>query len=218
MKEEINNGRSGGDSNWYIQLPAGVEIDFNTGTGDLKLDGVDVEIDGNTGTGDLLIKNCSGEFDLNSGTGDVDVMNSKGEFDLNSGTGSVTIEDTEGEFDANSGTGDVEVTSITIETEADFNSGTGDVKVTRPMGDNYDLSVNSGTGDAILDMDGQDVVGYFEFTAHERRGDIVCPFEFDKVEEYEQNDDTYVKKSFTKGKDRPRYFLGTGTGEAKLVK
>lgn len=218
MEEEINNGRHGGDSHWTIKVPTGVEIDFNTGTGDLKIDGIKIEIDGNTGTGDLSILDCTGEFDLNTGTGDIEVMNSKGEFDLNSGTGEVTIKNTEGEFDLNSGTGDVEAKNITIVDEGDFNSGTGDVKVTKPQGDNYDLSINSGTGDAVLDMGGQPIEGYFEFKAHKRRGDIVSPVAFDREEEIEQNDEILLIKSFTKGKKTPRYQISTGTGEAKLVK
>jgi len=207
----------GGYSKWTISIPENMEVDFNSATGDLFLDGVsDVEIDGSSGTGEIEIENASGEFKLNSGTGYVQVADSKGEFDLNSGTGRVKIKNSQGDFDANSGTGNVEATDITIEDEADFNSGTGDAEVIRPKGTDYDLSISSGTNDAILDMDGLPIKGYSEFKANARSGKIVCPEKFDREEEYEQGDNEYIKKSFTKGGDTPRVFISTGTGKAKL--
>ncbi len=218
IKEKFFGNGHDGYSNWTISLPKDVELDFNSGTGDLNVDKVTAEIDGNTGTGDIEIKNAKGEFDLNSGTGHLDISDSEGEFDLNSGTGDVNIKNSKGNFDANSGTGDVEAYDITIEDEGDFNSGTGDVEVTLPKGDDYDLSLNSGTDDAILDMDGIPIEGYFEFTADSRRGDIVCPVDFDEEEEDWKGNSEVMRKSFTKGKKTPRFFISTGTGKAKLVR
>jgi len=219
ITEKFHGSDNSGDSKWTISVPEDIEIDFGSATGEFVIDGLKtVEFDGNTGTGDIEIIDSNGKFDLNTGTGRVIVRNSEGEFELNSGTGDVKIEDSKGDFDANSGTGDVEVNNITIEDEGDFNSGTGDTEVTRPMGTDYDLSLNSGTNDAILDMDGQRIEGYFEFTAHSRRGRIVSPVDFDREDEYRNSDSDYMRKSFTKGKDTPRFFISTGTGKARLIR
>jgi len=217
IKEELHDP-DGGSSFWTIALPEEVTVDFNSATGDLEIVGLNADVDGNSGTGDISIKDSEGEFDLNSGTGDMEVSNSKGEFDVNSGTGNVMIEKCSGEFDANSGTGDVEAKGITIIDEADFNSGTGEVTVYGPKGNGFDLSLNSGTDDAILDMDGQPIDGFFQFSAHARKGDIDSPIAFDREEEHENGDGIYMKKSFTRGNSKNRYFIGTGTGTAKLVK
>ena len=217
IKEELHDP-DGGSSFWTIALPEGVRVDFNSATGDLEIVGLDAEVDGNSGTGDLSVNESVGEFELNSGTGDIEVSNSKGEFDLNSGTGDVNIEKSSGEFDANSGTGDVEAKNITIIDEADFNSGTGEVTVYGPKGNGFDLSLNSGTDDAVLKMAGQPIEGFFQFSAHSRKGDIKSPIAFDREEEHENGDGSYMKKSFTRGKSKNRYFISTGTGTAKLVK
>lgn len=217
LREKFHGNNPGGHSKWTIAVPEGMEIDFESATGDFYAEGISkAEIDGSTGTGDIEIKDSEGEFDLNTGTGYVEVAGSKGDFDLNSGTGKVKIENSKGNFDANSGTGDVKANNITIEEEGDFNSGTGDVEITLPKGENYDLSINSGTGDAVLNMDGQPIEGYFEFTANARSGRISSPVNFDKEEEYLEGDNEYLRKSFTKGKKTPRFFISTGTGKAKL--
>ena len=219
LSEDYLDDDPDGDAKWTIKVPKGTEIDFESATGDVRIDNLDeVTIEASSGTGCLHVENTNGELELNSGTGDVTLVDCEGEFDLNSGTGDVSIEKAEGIFDLNSGTGDVLAEKITIVEEAELNSGTGEVEVISPMGEDFELSINSGTDDAILDMSGVPIQGYFEFTVHSRRGRIVCPVKFDKVEEYEENDSGYTKKSFTKGKDTPKYFISSGTGKAKLVK
>jgi len=89
------------------------------------------------------------------------------------------------------------------------------VEVSRPQGEDFDLSVSSGTNDATLDMDGLPIEGYYEFSASARSGDIDCPIDFDREEEYDEGDDN-VRKSFTRGKKTPRYYISTGTGTAEL--
>ena len=217
IKEKLYGHNNGGYSDWTISVPDGIEIDFETATGSLEISGVkDVEIDGNSGTGSLEVMDAEGSFKLNTGTGSIEVADTKGELDLNSGTGRVKVYDCTGGFDVNSGTGGVYAKNITIENDADFNSGTGDAEVTKPLGDDFDLSLNSGTGDAVLDMDGQPIKGYYEFTVNSRRGRIDSPVEFDDVEEYDDGNEEYVRKSFTKGGKTPRYYISSGTGTAEL--
>ena len=92
------------------------------------------------------------------------------------------------------------------------------VEVISPKGSGFDLTVSSGTNDAIVDMDGNSFEGYFEFSAQKRRGRIDSPEKFDKEEEYEQGDQIYLRKSFTKGNSITRFYIKTGTGNAKLKK
>jgi len=216
LEEKFFGEDTQGDSEWTIHLPENVEVDFSTATGDLTVENVSVELDANSGTGNLSVSKSNGEFDLNSGTGDVKVNDANGEFDLNSGTGDVEISNSRGEFDVNSGTGDVKGSHLTVEDEGEFNSGTGDAEVTDPKGENFDLSLNSGTGDATLILDDTPLEGYFEFRTTSSRGDIKCPIDFDEESESWDDHDEYVRKSFTRGKKTPRYFISTGSGTAEL--
>jgi len=103
---------------------------------------------------------------------------------------------------------------ININNEAEFNSGTGDAEVTDPTGEDFDLSINSGTGDATLKLDGTPLEGYFEFST--TSGNIKCSVDFDEETEYSEGYDKSIRKSFTKGKKIPRYFISSGSGTAEL--
>ncbi len=216
ISEKLHDGDNG-SSHWFLLLPDGIDVDFNAATGSLFIDGFQGSLEANTGTGEYTVKNVKGEIELNTGTGELEISDSEGEFDVNSGTGDVIIENCKGDFSANSGTGDVEGSNMAIEGEGDFNSGTGDATVIAPKGDQFTLSVSSGTGDALLDMKGAPLKGSFEFEANKRRGRIICSEKFDREDEYEDGDNTIVKKSFSKGAG-PEYYIHTGTGKAELKK
>jgi len=217
--EEKFRGKNGeGDSHWELKIPDGIEVEFESATGNLLLTNLTTELEGSSGTGNIEVRNSSGEFELNSGTGKVEIKDSQGEFELNSGTGRVSVEMCEGEFDANSGTGKVEAINIKVNSKGDFNSGTGDVTVISPSGENFTLEINSGTNDAVLDMKGQKLKGYFEFRTQARSGKIRCSEKWDTEEEYQEGRTTYLKKSFTRGETNPRYYISSGTGDAELKK
>lgn len=218
LEEKMRGNNPKGYSTWTVEVPDDIEIDFNSATGSLTVEGLKLEIDGSTGTGDIGLSQVKGEFNLKTGTGDVEASDSEGEFDLSSGTGNVEIKNCKGNFDAKSGTGDVMAEGLTVEFDGEFSSGTGDAEVSFPEGTDFELRVSSGTDDAILNMNGKQIKGYFEFTCHARKGRIVCPVKFDKEEEYRDNDQTYLRKSFTQGKDVPKVYIKTGTGTAKLKK
>jgi hypothetical protein len=219
LRELFHDGKTGGEySKWTVRIPEGVDVDFNSATGDLTLTGVSGKIEGSSGTGDITITGSSGDFEISTGTGNVEVSGSKGEFDLSSGTGSVEIETSTGNFDISSGTGDVKGTDLTLDFEGDFSSGTGDAEVINPKGSGFDLSVSSGTDDATLDMNGAKLSGYFEMTANKRLGRIVSPVKFDKEEELDKGDNKSIRKSVTLGSDTPKYRISTGTGKAILKK
>ena len=73
IKEKFHGNGHDGYSNWTIYLPSDMEVEFNSGTGDLFVEKVTAEIDGNCGTGDIEVNDAIGEFELNSGTGDVTI-------------------------------------------------------------------------------------------------------------------------------------------------
>jgi hypothetical protein len=135
------------------------------------------------------------------------------EIDLNSATGSITVNAEKLEMEGNSGTGSIEVSGSSGKFE--LSSGTGDIMVKNTNGK---LELNSGTNDAVLDFQGKKIEGYFEFRAHATKGDIISPVPFDDEKEYRDNGSSYVVKSFSRGKDKPQYFISTGTGEAELKK
>lgn len=94
------------------------------------------------------------------------------EIEFKSATGNFKIQGLSLDVDASTGTGDVQAAGITLEYEGDFSSGTGDAEVEFPDRKDFELTVSSGTNDAVLMMKGKPIKGYFEFKCHARRGRI----------------------------------------------
>jgi len=236
LEEKMRGKNNDGYSRWTVAVPDETEIEFESATGDLKITSLNLEIDGHTGTGEIEIFDSKGdievhtgtgniyasksedELELNTGTGNVDIENCMGTIDATSGTGDVHVENCKGDIEATSGTGDVEASGITLEYEGKFTSGTGEAEVEFPNGKDFELTVASGTDDAVVDMKGKSIEGYFEFKCHATKGKIVSPVSFDREDEREENDNRYFIKSFTKGSASPKVYIRTGTGTAKLVK
>ena len=236
VEEDLDGNNIKGDSEWFITVPAGIDIEFNSATGSLKASGLSGELEANSGTGDMVISGFDGALEAKSGTGDVTVSDSKGEFTLSSGTGDITVNDADGDFDANSGTGNVkiakasgdfdansgtgnvEAVKLSIEDFGEFSSGTGDAVIDLPSGKSYELEVSSGTGKATIACGGSDLDAYVEMSAKKRSGKISSSFDFEDEEEYYRNDDKYVRKWFTKGSGSRKIEIRTGTGRAKIKK
>ncbi|MFK7978522.1 MAG: DUF4097 family beta strand repeat-containing protein [Saprospiraceae bacterium] len=100
-EKKVRNSLNRSLSKWVLMVPDNLDLDVNSGTGDLAISGVKADLDANSGTGDILIEDMEGRFDVNSGTGGVDIDNAKGKFDLNSGTSYVRVTNSEGKFEAN---------------------------------------------------------------------------------------------------------------------
>jgi len=221
LKEKYDNDyddEKDGDVSWILKVPDGVEIDFNTGVGDIKINGCDIEFEGNTGTGSISITNAKGEYDINTGTNDIIITDCEGEFSCNTGTGKVLIQGVKGEIKANSGTGKVKAENITIVFDGSFNSGIADVTIIGPKGDEFDLTVNSGLGDAVVDLNGMALDGYLEMKCNVRSGKIVAPVTFDTEEIYGKNRSKTLVKTYRDENMKRRFYISTGTGKAVLKK
>lgn len=234
IKEVFSGNTSGGRSTWTITLPDNLEIkfstgsgnlvasnltaeiDINTGSGDIELQEMKGEVKANTGSGDIDGKGLSGELKMNTGSGDIAVSNSSGEVNLNCGSGDIRIDNIKASFRVNSGSGTVRSNRVTLTGSSSFNSGSGDAEVVLAATPKYDVTVNSGSGDATLNFDGNAIEGEIVMRANKRRGEIQAPFEFDKTEEIEQGNQLIVKKTVQKGSSDVKVKIGTGSGTATI--
>lgn len=240
LGEEFNGRNFTGSVRWKIYVPDGVRIDFKTGSGNLIVDGVNVDMDAWTGSGDLEFASVKGNVQAGTGSGNVDLSNFNGEARMNTGSGDLRVNGAEGDLDLNCGSGDIKLfeasayfvvntgsgnisaEKIKITGSSRFNTGSGRAKVTLTATPAYDLSVNSGSGNAELNFNGNEILGEVVMKANKRWGHITAPFEFDKTEEIEQggngNDNVMVVKTAQRGKATNRISVGTGSGDAVLRK
>lgn len=236
LEEKFHARNTRGSSKWELIVPDGLEIEFSSGSGDLALSDLKGEIDFNSGSGDAHIDDFEGELKGNSGSGDFHMKNAKGEIKINSGSGDhhisnseliakantgsgdVEVNDSKGGFKLNTGSGDVEAGRVTLSDDANFNTGSGDVEIVLAAALVKDISANSGSGDAVIDFNGNTIEGKVVMTCKKRGGAIKAPFKFDKEEEIDQNGETYLKKTANLGSSDILIEVGTGTGTAEIRK
>ena len=235
IKEKFEGQNHSGWSKWTITIPDGLEVTVNSGSGDLTIGNLKLEIKTNSGSGDMDLSDTSGDVTINTGSGDVEINTQDGEISVNTGSGDVWITSGKGnvkintgsgdirivnsnaDFSINTGSGDITANDITIAGKSGFNSGSGDTSVTFGSSLDYDISVNSGSGDAVLDFNNNEINGVVTMQANKRNGRIAAPFEFDKVEEEKHGSQTIIKKTVRIGSTDIKIHVGTGSGKAEIT-
>jgi len=218
IQDERNRGSYSGSSTWTIGLPDNLEIDFTSGSSDVEISGISVDADMNSGSGTFELSNVQGEFEINTGSGNIIAEDVNGELQINSGSGDIILHNVVSEVDANVGSGDIEAVRVSIRGRSSFNTGSGDVEVELSKPADYDISVNSGSGDATLDFGGNAIEGTIVMRANKRNGSIKAPFDFDSSEEIDNGNSTVVKKTKKLGTKNIDNKVGTGSGTAKILR
>jgi len=236
LKEVFDGGSRSGKSTWTLEIPNGIDFNFNTGSGDFEVSGLEIELKSNLGSGDVNLNDIKGEFGVNVGSGDVEidgaegelkintgsgdirVVDTNGEVDLNAGSGKIRLEKTTGIFSVNVGSGDVDGNNLTLDGASSFNSGSGDVEVLLASVLDHDISVNSGSGDALLDFNGKNISGEIIMEANKRNGRIIAPFDFDKEEVIDRGGNSIMRKTVKLGSKDIRIKVSTGSGQAEIKK
>jgi len=243
IDEDFKRSRwSRGYSEWTLEVPDGIELEFKTGSGNIEVSGVDIELFSNTGSGNIEVEDVTGSVRANTGSGNITLSDINGEARANTGSGSIRLNSVkggadfntgsgnirgngvEGEFSMNTGSGNIDITDAIITGRSTFNTGSGTAEVSLGGPLNYDLSLSTGSGNSILDFNGQDISGEFIMRASDK-GDIRAPFSFD--EEYEDDrggsnnrrgrNKGYVKEAKVGNKDIV-IKISSGSGRAVVKK
>ncbi len=254
IEEKWQGSSRRSDVQWTLTVPADIEIEFSTASGDITAAGLTGKVDAttasgdidlrdmkgdmelttasgdvqlvdltgdieiSTASGDISVENVSGDVELSTASGDIDASGLGDEIDLSVASGDIKVSDSKGEFDISCASGDITAEGIVIAAESDFSVASGDIEVVLEETCGFDLELSSASGNIVLDYDGNDVKGLFEFKARKRHGKIVCPFDFDNEEEFEEHGEKYVRKTFSRGGDTPRIELSTASGKVVLKK
>ena len=239
LKEDFaKRGSYSGSSSWELTIPDNMEVRFSSGSGNCEASDIAVKISGNTGSGnyrwksikgdsrintgsgDISIENFQGEIDLNTGSGDVDITKSEGDVHANSGSGQINLVGVKGKISANVGSGNIIGKELLLTGKGNFNSGSGDVNIKLGSAPAYNISVNSGSGDALLDFNGNKIDGKVIMTVNKRNGKIVAPFPFDKTEELNGggDDNVRIQKTAQLGTKDIEIKISSGSGTAEIKK
>jgi len=159
------------------------------------------------------------KMEFSSGTGNFALEGVSSELKVNTGTGLIEVKKSTGKYELSTGTGNVNVLDVSIASKSKISSGTGNVNITLGTGSEYDLSIISGMGDAILKYNGNPLKGCFEFTVKKDSGRIVSPIQCEKEETFTDEHFTYDKKTFRiESRNIPLIQIEAGFGMAKLIR
>lgn len=236
IEEEFRRSRwTRGYSEWTLEVPDGLELDFKTGSGNIEVGGVVIELQANSGSGNIEVESTTGDARINTGSGNISLRRVDGQMDANTGSGSIRLADVKGDADLNTGSGNIrgsnvegalglntgsgniDITEVVITGRSSFNTGSGNSELSLAAPLNYDVSLSTGSGNAVLDFNGQEIAGEFIMKANDK-SDIRAPFDFDK--EYEGSSDRwggrnrgYTKEAKIGSKDII-IKISTGSGNA----
>jgi hypothetical protein len=237
LTEKFSRGNHSGSSTWKLEIPENVNVNINTGSGNISLDHLTADVKSNTGSGDIELTSLKGSFNsntgsgninangidgeikLNTGSGDISLEEGSGNFSLNVGSGNISLNRLNGDFSVNAGSGDLRAKALSLTGDSKFNTGSGDAEVALADALNHDISVNSGSGDATLNFNGSEISGEVTMTASKSRGKIVAPFKFDKEETIDDdNGNERIQKTAKLGTKDIQIKVSTGTGTAEIKK
>ncbi|MCP5049298.1 MAG: DUF4097 domain-containing protein [bacterium] len=194
-------------------------------TGDLNLKSVsgDLEVEKLSGkitvrgvSSDLKVKELAGDMNIKTSSGDVEAVYLKGDAVIKSPSGDIRVKNSSGSFEIKTSSGEIYASEIDFKKKSFFKTASGDVYVSLSGGLKHDLTLDSASGDAVLNFNGHPIEGYFEFRTKKGVGKIESPFPFEKEEEFEKWGKTYVIKSFKLDFDNPKVCIYTSSGTAKL--
>jgi len=195
----------------------GKEVDINTASGDVLLENINGQSDISTASGDITARNCTNGLKTTSASGDIDAYNITGETIITTASGDINLVDAKGDFSLKAASGNIEAEKVEIIGESNFITASGDVTVVLSKSPSADIVLASASGNSVLDYNGNEIKGAFEFTARVDKGEIISPIKFDKEEVIDKHGKDYDLKSFTKS-ESPIIKIKTASGKAKLIK
>ena len=199
---------------WTLKVPQHTDFDINISGGNVSIEYITGDINCHLGAGDIKLDQIDGAVEITAGTADIDLTRSKGKFEGNTGTGDVNLDEVRGTFSFNSGTGKVKVINSVVMGTSQFNSGTGDLFFGGKGGVQADLSMNSGTDNALIELDKLNFEGTLQLKCSKSGGHIKAPFSFDEEKEERHGKDTNLVKTKKFGNKKVVVTVATGLGTA----
>ena len=220
---------------WTLEIPADMDVDYTSGSGDLTINGLKLGLVSVSGSGNVILEDVEGDLNITAGSGDLKANGFRGNIRANTGSGDISMNKVQGGLKINTGSGDIELsasqievhanagsgnvrgTDITLAGNAEMNAGSGNVLLSLGNTPRYGITLNSGSGNAVLDRNGADLNAEIEMRAIAGKGRISAPFSIDREEKVKDGKQTILKKYATTGSgERIEIKIGTGSGQAVI--
>jgi hypothetical protein len=138
---------------YEVQAPADAFLEANTGSGDIRDEGVGENAKLQTGSGSIHANGLKGGFSVNTGSGDIEAEGSGegGDVRAQTGSGRIELKDVRGGLRANTGSGDINVEGSPSQ-DWKLQTGSGSVELS-PGGNGFVLDASTGSGSIHTDQE-----------------------------------------------------------------
>ncbi len=219
---------------WTIEAPPQTQFRIHSASGDIILTELTGPIEVESVSGDIKVRGTTGRLALKTATADIDLANCVGDITAETGSGLIKAQTLDGtlHFTTNSGpikskdlsgqlsfysnSGDISAAALHATGPGFFDTTSGDLAIGLAQAPVAEMTLQTVSGDAVLDYGGAPISGNFSFYAQVHRGEIIAPFSFDREEQHELEGHTYQLKSFSRTDDLPQILLRTDSGRAEL--
>ncbi len=219
---------------WTIEAPPQTQFRIHSASGDIILTELTGPIEVESVSGDIKVRGTTGKLALKTAAADIDLANCVGDITAETGSGLIKAQALDGtlHFTTNSGpikskdlsgqlsfysnSGDISAAALRATGPGFFDTTSGDLAIGLAQAPAAEMTLQTMSGDAVLDYGGAPISGNFLFYAQVHRGEIIAPFSFDREEQHELEGHTYQLKSFSRTDDLPQILLRTDSGRAEL--
>ena len=152
-----------------IEAPANTFLEANSGSGDIKDDGVGQNAKLGTGSGSIYATGLQNGFTANTGSGDIHVEQAEGQGDVKvqTGSGSVELKNVKGGLRAGTGSGDIKVWGSPT-SDWKLETGSGSIEF---WAGNTGFNLDAGTGSGSVHSD-QEMSVQGSFDRHHITGKV----------------------------------------------
>ncbi|MCD6327320.1 DUF4097 family beta strand repeat protein [bacterium] len=128
------------------KVPAGRDVELETGGGDMRINGIEGSVKANSGGGNLKVSNCKGPVSLTTGGGNIEIERSRGPLTIKTGGGNMSVQTCSGRVECKTAGGNIELQDCSSGVEA--KTGGGDIEAENCRGA---VSFKTGGGDIRAD-------------------------------------------------------------------
>ncbi len=192
------------------------KLALKTATADIDLANCVGDITAETISGQIRLKDGHGAITAETGSGLIKAQALDGTLHFTTNSGPIKSKDLSGQLSFYSNSGDISAAALHATGPGFFDTTSGDLAIGLAQAPAAEMTLQTMSGDAVLDYGGAPISGNFSFYAQVHRGEIIAPFSFDREEQHELEGHTYQLKSFSRTDDLPQILLRTDSGRAEL--
>ncbi|HKJ89720.1 MAG TPA: DUF4097 family beta strand repeat-containing protein, partial [Oceanipulchritudo sp.] len=153
------------------ECPPSTDLNFDTGSGDILVEGITGDIRLDTGSGSISGRDLEGSVAADTGSGLISVINLRGDFSGDTGSGKIHVENLIGSFSGDTGSGSIAAEGSIPSFEADTGSGSIAIRSNAILDANSIADTGSGSVSIVLPA-----AAAFVLDASTGSGSISCSF------------------------------------------